>query len=162
MESLEIERKWLVMKPIMLIPSRYFNSTTWYLDADSDVRVIKKVDMLNNVVYKYTCKSPGDLIRKEDESYITEDIFNELIAALPDNVQANPLLRTSFVYEVDGHELYVATVDKYRPTEFQYAEIEFDSAMKAKEFVLPSIIQAKDVTYDPYYKMKNYWKRTRL
>ena len=42
-----------------------------------------------------------------------------------------------------------------------YAEVEFESVEAAEKFVVPDFL-GKEVTYDNYWKMNNYWKRTRL
>lgn len=41
-----------------------------------------------------------------------------------------------------------------------YAEVEFPSIEAAESFEPLSVFK-EDVTYNPDYKMKNYWKRTR-
>lgn len=52
-------------------------------------------------------------------------------------------------------------VDKGCDTEFMYAEIEFPSVQDAENFQpLPNF--TADVTNDSSYKMKNFWKATRL
>lgn len=41
-----------------------------------------------------------------------------------------------------------------------YGEVEFNTKEEAKAFKWP-FGEAEDVTYNKFYKMKNYWSRTR-
>ena len=52
-------------------------------------------------------------------------------------------------------------MDPGSESEFIYAEIEFESEEAANEFLKPDFL-GEEVTNDDSYKMKNYWKRTRI
>jgi len=65
------------------------------------------------------------------------------------------------IYELPGGlELECSHVDKGTDSEFMYAEVEFPSVDIAENFT-PLSIFVRDVTRDPRYKMKNYWRHTR-
>ena len=60
-----------------------------------------------------------------------------------------------------GLVLECSLVDEGIENEFMYAEVEFPSVEEAEAFEVPPYL-GKEVTYDRYWKMNNYWKRTRL
>jgi CYTH domain-containing protein len=64
-------------------------------------------------------------------------------------------------YEIeDGLYLECSHVDKDDNTSFFYAEIEFENEGDAKDWE-PLEFLGEEVTYDPEYKMVNYWKITK-
>lgn len=64
------------------------------------------------------------------------------------------------IMPIGDYELTVGVVDAGADHEFCYGEIEFLNEAEAKKFKAPEWF-GRDVTDDPYFKMKNYWKRTR-
>ena len=56
-------------------------------------------------------------------------------------------------------EIEITKVDPGSSNEFIYAEVEFDSEKDAQEFSFP--LNSIEITYDPKYKMKSYWNKTR-
>ena len=66
-----------------------------------------------------------------------------------------------YTIPINNYVLTVGMVDKDTINEFCYGEIEFKDEQEANNFIAPKWF-GKEVTYDKSYKMKNYWKRTRL
>ena len=64
-------------------------------------------------------------------------------------------------YRLGNWELEVSLVDPGTEWEFYYGEIEFPSEEAANAFEIPEFL-GREITYDSYYKMKNFWKRTRI
>ena len=56
--------------------------------------------------------------------------------------------------------MILCVLDEGTDHSFIYGEIEFKSEEDAKKFEAP-VWFGKEVTYDEYYKMRNYWKRCR-
>jgi len=62
-----------------------------------------------------------------------------------------------------GLSLDFSDVDSNTRHGLIYGEVEFGSESEAEKFVLPKEVPAiREVTYEKKYKMKNYWKRTRI
>ena len=89
-------------------------------------------------------------------------ITKEHFYALAEMV-TQPFITKDFrIYQLPGGlELECSLVDKGCDTEFMYAEVEFPSVQAAENFE-PLPCFTADVTKDSSYKMKNFWKRTRL
>jgi len=153
----EIERKFLIDRlPTSLPMLERKEVYQAYLSIDPEVRIRRNVVEGIDVSYYIAIKSNGELIRREVEIPISKEYFY----ALADMVE-HPFVKKDFsIYDIDGLILECSHVDKGTDTEFMYAEVEFQSVEDANNFVPPSICKM-DVTNDPSYKMKNYWKRTR-
>jgi CYTH domain-containing protein len=164
----EIERKFLlnvdkgviteeINDPILVIQ--------FYISVDPEVRVRSYGDN-----YRMTFKTEGYLSREETEIEITKNDFYKLYNHnFCHNIKGlYPIPITKIYYTImDGKfKIEMSIVDNNTPLEFIYAEIEFQSEEEANSYNLPDWFVAKynpvEVTNDPYYKMKNYWKRTRL
>ena len=66
------------------------------------------------------------------------------------------------VYELpNGLQLECSLVDEGSSFAFMYAEVEFPSEEEAEAFA-PCFDYVGEITQCADYKMKNYWKRTRL
>lgn len=108
-------------------------------------------------------KSEGRLARKEVELAIPLEKYREL-----EDLIGKPLIeKVRRTYELDdGLRLEVNHVDAGLPTEFWYAEIEFESTAAAGSFDPSSAglgaYLADDVTDQPGQSMGEYWEATRL
>ena len=75
-----------------------------------------------------------------------------------------PKLRKNYLLS-DGHVLEVNLVDEGTPTEYMYAEIEFDSVEEARSFDPASAglleYLSHEVTEEPQQTMGAYWLMTR-
>ena len=164
---MEIERKWL----LSMVPdcNEYYKYDTnqLYLSAETpEVRIRSKLSLISPLEpesaepripnYKLTIKSAGTLSREEVEFSLTQDEYNRLKST----VEGRPIHKTYYVFPL-GHdlELEVSLVDQ----SWIYGEVEFKSEEQANSFIFPfPECNPIEVTSDSFYKMKNYWKRTRL
>ena len=154
---MEIERKFLISKFPDLPICEQFNVFQFYI-ATSPVEVrVRSQEKDGDIRYILTFKSEGELSRRELEINITEQIFNKLLLFV-DKPAIHKIFKT---YKLDGDLLLECSlVDYNTDTEFMYAEIEFKTEELANQFdknSLPFLLD--EVTYDDYYKMKNYWNR---
>ena len=121
---------------------------------------IESVDQAPKERYVMTIKSVGGLSRTEIERDLTRDEYHELYELMR-RERKKPIVKNFFLYRLSERmELELSYVDH----EWWYAEVEFPSEDAAKRFKIPSALKPFDpveVTDDPYYKMKNYWIRTR-
>lgn len=158
---MEIERKWLLEKLPDMQEEKHVKITQGYISIQPEVR-IRSYEVLSgkdqgHVDYLITVKGDGDLAREEVEKYITEDEFNRLAALI-----GRPLIEKDYwKYQFDGYYLECSLVDPGTKDSFLYGEIEFPTEDEANHYVM-SLEGAKDVTCDKFYKMKNYWVRTRI
>lgn len=169
---MEIERKWLLNGfPEIAAYDEYVVTQAYlHVDDELEVRIREAVWVCSTsdngkpifpMLEKFTLsiKGKGDISRIEVEKAITEDEYNALLSMLPDDCK--PVIKDYRKYKCNYRVLEVSLVDD----NFYYGEVEFDSERQAKEFHFPGVVRSKvisEVTEDPQYKMKNYWKRTRL
>lgn len=164
---MEIERKWLIREfpdnvpGFTLFEDCYIEQSYIYVSNDTELRIRKRFRLDNDVEsgasYKLTVKGKGTISRVEINTSITEEQYNDALKLS----RLRPITKHIRTYMTeDGRKLDTSVVDEGTENEFMYAEIEFDSEEEAKAYELS--LDAVDVTYDDSYKMKNYWKRTRL
>ena len=159
---MEIERKWLLNKLPNLKPVKRYIVEAVYLVANDDQEVrIRKLTPLNGGISSHviTLKGAGDISRPEFEIEITENTYNGLRSYVGNK---QPIIKDFYEYKLpDGHKLEVSIVDN----SWCYAEIEFKSKEKAVNYKIPRAlgeVAVEEITYDWLYKMKNYWRATRL
>lgn len=154
----EIERKFLLESfPTNLPLKEEFQVFQAYLSIDPEVRIRRNVIGNQDVAYFLAIKSSGDLVRQEVELHITKEQFHALAEMV-----TKPFITKDFrIYQLPGElELQCSLVDKGLDTEFIYAEVEFPSVQASEDFK-PLPCFTADVTKDSFYKMKNFWERTR-
>lgn len=154
----EIERKFLIDSfPADLPLKRQHQVYQAYLSLDPEIRIRRNEKEGQDTAYFLTIKSGNGLVREEVELDITEAHFYALAKMIE-----HPFISKDFrVYHLPGGlELECSLVDKGMRSEFMYAEIEFPNVDAAKNFAVFPIFK-KEVTDDPAYRMKNYWKKTR-
>lgn len=155
---MEIERKFLfdkIPKELSIVKKYYVEQG--YLSIEPEVRIRKKQSD-SEALYIICIKSNGELIREEVEINIPQGQYNTL-----KNIIDKEFITKEF-YEFklyDGNILEFSIVDKEMATEFMYGEVEFMSVEDANNFKVPEFF-GQEVTYDKDYKMKNYWKKTRI
>lgn len=176
----EIERKWIASKSILAYLRQqikyklreHLTVLTGYMSINPEIRYVsKKNKKTDKIEYRLDYKSDGTIARKE--VMLNIDFQSTLkIASLIRSIVAknNPLKFPPFIesdyysYMIDdSHCLEVKILDNDQKN--VVLEIEFSSEEEALKYQLPNDIMKyvlADVTYDPYYKMKNYWDRTRL
>ena len=161
MKNMEIERQFLLKQLPDLQPVEHASVYQGYISINPEIR-IRSYEVLvgenkGKKNYKLTIKSDGDLSRKEIETFLDEEFFNKAAEFI-----GLPLIHKSYyIFEHDGHMLECSVVDTGRPTTFTYGEVEFATEEDAKAFTWP-FEGAIEVTYNPEWKMKNYWHRTRI
>lgn len=158
---MEIERKFLLTQLPEIVSFEVASIEQAYISIDPEVRIRKKTILKGKdkgkTDYKLTVKSSGTLAREEFETSVTKEFYENTLAFI-----GKPPITKFYEKYYDGTGLILecSIVDHNLPSHFIYGEVEFESADDAKQFVWPDP-SAKDVTEDPYFKMKNYWKRTR-
>lgn len=155
---MEIERKFLLnVFPDYLPQKKACQVYQAYLSTDPELRIRRNAVGEVDIAYFLAIKSGGAMVRKEIEIEITKEHFY----ALAEMVTQPFIMKDFRVYQLpNGLELECSHVDKGLGTEFMYAEVEFLSVEDAERFE-PLPCFAAEVTDDPSYKMKNFWKRTR-
>lgn len=178
--SLEIERKWLIDYSLINYLSTKMNLEfsakevfAAYLSIEPEIRFRTMRDLKSYDISSYlSYKTNGELIREEYDIEISKDDVKEIANYIQDNEEINKCDKTNWKYLFkhyykfnygNGIEIEISVVDT--DEDFTYMEIEFPDADSANSFQLPEDIATyvkSEVTSDPYYKMKNYWARTRL
>lgn len=103
--------------------------------------------------YRQSYKGNGDIERKEIEFYMEKEKYDILMNL----VNGQPIHKDYRVFMVDNRKIECSIVDHGA---FSYVEVEFPTRELADAFV-PLEWFGKEITFDPEYKMKNYWARTR-
>ena len=164
---MEIERKWMVegwpQADLDLPLVKEQKMRQGYLHALSPiVRIREEAAAGGDTAYILCIKSAGLLVREEVEVKIPPEKFKRL-----EKVIGLPLIeKEQRVYKLpDGLHLEVNHVDEGLPTEFWYAEIEYNSEEQARGWT-PQDAQlaaylGEDVTEQPGQSMAAYWLQTR-
>ena len=163
---MEIERKWLVNgwpEPGMELPLLYEESMRQgYISVRPTVRIREEARRGGDTEYILCFKSAGSLAREEIEFPIKKEQF----AQLEDLIGLPLIPKTRKTYQLpDGLHLEVNRVDADLPSEFWYAEIEFETEEQAiswapEEPALAAFLSC-EVTNEPGQTMGAYWLRTR-
>ena len=172
---MEIERKFIIpeltqeiMNKFKTLPNTLSSETelySSYISIIPEIR-IRKRKMLGNTDFKMTLKSEAvteGMSREEiDNIELDKSKYDALIRvfAPQEPIKKSPHFK---VVLPNKHVIEISIVDAGTPTSFIYAEVEFKTEEAAAKFKLPKYLSSfNEVTSDPYYKMKNYWQRTRL
>ncbi|MDD2955433.1 MAG: CYTH domain-containing protein [Oscillospiraceae bacterium] len=156
MKGMEIERKFLLEGFPDLTPESVSEMRQGYLCTDPVVRIRSKAQN-GKESYRLCFKGKGTLVRQETELELTPEQFKELEKLLP----APTVRKEKRVYLLqDGHRLECSRVDAGEPSEFFYAEVEFESVEEAAAFLPPDFL-GRDVTEEPGYTMAQYWEKKR-
>lgn len=166
---MEIERQWLF--DINKVPERFCfchkDMEQSYLSLEPEVRLRKETPNLvfelvfeTCMTYWITIKGNGDLSREEINKQITKEEY-EALKRIGNITEDKVIKKIHWETYIDQYKLELNIVDKGTENEFCYGEIEFGSEEEALAFE-PLDWFGEEVTYDNSYKMKNYWKRTRL
>lgn len=161
---MEIERKWMVKGWPQTLPLKEeFTMRQGYISVHPTVRIREEALTGGRTDYILCFKSAGGLAREEIERSIDRELFGEL----EQKIIAKPLIkkiRRSYLLP-DGSVLEVNHVDEGLPTEFWYAEVEFETVEQARAW-LPSACGmdaylTEEVTDQPGQSMGAYWAATR-
>lgn len=160
----EIERKFLLSHLPTIKADEMWYVEQAYISTEPEVRVRFKrpakgyFPLLPYHRHLITIKGNGSLVRKEIETPIYENFYDEII----DFIGKKPITKEYFVYYIGNHHFEVSIVDKDSEHSFIYAEVEFQSEEEAKAFKFPfPEILIEEITYQSDYKMKNYWLNNR-
>lgn len=165
---MEIERKWMVTDwPGEDLPlAREQKMRQGYVTVLPTVRIREEAETGGKTEYVLCLKSISKdrgLSRKEIEIKIPKEKFCEI-----EDLIGLPLIdKVRRTYRLpDGLLLEVNRVDQGLPTEFWYAEVEFESVQQAKSWHPASAglgdYLSDDVTGQPGSSMGAYWEQTRL
>ncbi len=171
---IEIERKWMVSGwpeedlPLLL----ELDMAQGYVTTKPTVRIRSGKVLFaaantpigdENFILCFKTKSrDGGLSRNELEFPIPEERFREL-----EEFIGKPLIhKVRRTYELpDGKHLEVSHVDEGLPTEFWYAEVEFDSTEVAVTWTPYNVgleeYLSNEVTREKGQSMAAYWRETR-
>lgn len=152
---MEIERKWLLNEIPNLPILEHGHIEQFYLSMKPEVRIRRYVVLEGKgyAPYRLTIKGEGSLSREEMECEISEEFYRKALRM----VNKCPIFKDYWALDLDGRCLEVSVVED----KFIYAEIEFPTVEEAEAYSFP-LADAIDITYDSRYKMKKYWKQTRL
>lgn len=154
--GVEIERKWLLDKPMSSNIKCIGQMSTWYLSVEPEVRVRRLHDTVSGSVCKFAFKTCGTLSRIEIEKYITAEELECCLESLPENLRNNPIVDNYIMFEVGGVDVACIEVDG----QYTIVEVEFDNVEAANACTPP--FEGTEVTDNPDYYKRNYWKKTRL
>lgn len=161
---MEIERKWMVTGWAQGLPLKEeFRMRQGYISVKPTVRIREEALVGGKTDYILCFKSAGGLAREEIERSIDRELFEDL----EHKIIAKPLIekiRRSYLLP-DGSLLEVNHVDEGLPTEFWYAEVEFETVEQARawqpeEYGL-GVYLNDEVTDQPGQSMGAYWAATR-
>lgn len=157
--ALEIERKFLMKEfPEDLELLREVDIWQGYVSTEPEVRIHRAKDRHTGVEnFRLTLKGDGNLTRTEIKTNIDGEFYKEALTLMGGEM----IYKEYRSYRLGDDILEVCHVDPGMPWEFVYGEIEFESEEAARSFVKPDFL-GEEVTEDDTYKMKNYWRRTRL
>ena len=167
---MEIERKWMVTGwpegenlPRMPLKEE-FAMRQGYISVRPTVRIREEALKGGRTARILCFKSGGGLAREEIEREIDPELFQELET----KIIGKPLIRKirrSYLLP-DGLVLEVNHVDEGQPTEFWYAEVEYETVEQARSWDPASVGLSAylndEVTDQPGQSMGAYWEQTRL
>lgn len=167
---LEIERKFIMKGfPEEILSEKEYDASglellrevdirQGYISIEPEVRLHRAKDLWSlKDNFRLTLKGNGSLTRTEIMTDVSEEFYEEAKAMLPGCM----IQKLYHKYQYGEFLLEVCRVDPGSENEFYYGEIEFASEEEANHFAPPEWLGV-EVTHDSRYKMKNYWKRTRL
>ena len=162
---MEIERKWLVSSwPEGLENYKSYQMRQGYVTVHPTVRIREEAMQGGDTRYVLCFKTGGGLSREEVESDITPELFADIEHRI---IQKPLIAKERRDYPLpDGRTLEVSQVDKGQPTEFWYAEVEYETEAQALAWTPASCglegFLTEEVTNTPGQSMGAYWKLTRM
>lgn len=155
----EIERKFLMnCFPAGLELMREVDIWQGYISIEPEVRIHHAIDRkTGDENFCLTLKGEGTLSRTEIKTTIDEAFYKEALTLIPGSM----IYKDYRSYRLGNGILEVCHVDPDSEHAFYYAEVEFSTQEDAYAFIKPTFL-GEEVTEIDCYKMKNYWKNTRL
>ncbi|MBE7009091.1 MAG: adenylate cyclase [Ruminococcaceae bacterium] len=157
---MEIERKWHMEQEPALPVRTHTRMAQSYLSLIPEVRIRKYEDLMHGApdTYELTLKSEGTIAREEINKPLTAEEY-EILLRMTNGLP--PIVKDHRSYDYQGHLLEFSIVDPELPSRFTYAEVEFSSIEEAKAFAAPDWF-GRETTEEQGFRMKGYWKKTRL
>jgi len=157
---MEIERKWRMRQKPALPERTHRRVLQSYLCLLPEVRIRRYEDLMNPgcVSYDLTIKSEGTLAREEIIKELSAQEYEALLGMLGGRA---PIVKDHRTYDYAGYTLEYSEVDPGTSTGFSYAEVEFPTVAEAEAFRAPDWFGTES-TQDTLFRMKTYWKDTRL
>ena len=157
---MEIERKWHMERAPELPPRRHTRMSQSYLSLTPEVRIRKYEDLMGGAPERYdlTIKSEGTIAREEIIKPLSAEEYEILLCMTGG---CPPIVKDHRTYDYAGYELEFSTVDAGRGSGFTYAEVEFPTLEEARAFEPPAWF-GEETTEQQGFRMKSYWKKTRL
>lgn len=164
---MEIERKWMVTGwpdaayGLQMIEEHRMRQG--YLNVRPTVRIREEARTGGDTEWILCLKSQGTIARQEIEIGIPQETFSEI-----EEMIGIPLIeKIRRTYQLpDGLKLEVNHVDEGLPTEFWYAEIEYETMEQARSWDPAaaglSVYLQEDVSEEPGQSMGAFWEVTRL
>jgi CYTH domain-containing protein len=163
---MEIERKWMVAgwpeEKDTGRPEHTYQMRQGYISVRPTVRIRREAEEAGETHDILCFKGKGRLAREEIETEIDADLFERLAAF----IGAPLITKERRDYRLpDGHMLEVSCVDAGSPSEFYYAEVEYESEEEARRWEPQTAgLEAyltDEVTDQPGQSMGAYWEQTR-
>ena len=162
---MEIERKWDVTGwpdcDLPLLEEHVMRQG--YLNVRPTVRIREEAKTDGPTEWILCLKSQGTIARQEIEIRITKEQFEEIEEMI--GIPLIRKIRRTWLLP-DGLRLEVNHVDEGLPTEFWYAEVEYESLEQASAWDPASAGLAqylsRDVSEEPGSSMGSFWEETRL
>ncbi len=157
---MEIERKWHMKRAPELPERTHTRMSQSYLSLTPEVRIRKYEDLSGGAGERYdlTIKSEGTLAREEIVKPLSAEEYEALLRMTGGLA---PIVKDHRTYDWQGFELEFSAVDPGLASGFTYAEVEFPTVEAAKAFEAPDWF-GEETTEQQGFRMKGYWKKTRL
>lgn len=171
----EIERKWIThgfpTSSLLTLKRHHFMHQAYFVTTDDvECRLTCRIsaESYGKMMHEYlnpklVIKRGSGLIRPEYELVLTGEQFLKAQKWIdkPPIVKEVKCFSQPRSYDQDLDDIVVCHVDPGLATGFYYIEVEFKSQEEADAYRLPNCINAREVTGDARYSMKNYWRETR-
>ncbi len=157
---MEIERKFHMLRAPELPARTHTRMSQSYLSLLPEVRIRRYEDLMGGAPERWelTIKSEGTLAREEINKPLTAEEYGILLRMTGD---CPPIVKDHYTYDYEGCVLEFSTVDAGLETGFTYAEVEFPTLEAAAAFTPPEWF-GEETTEQQGFRMKSYWKKTRL
>lgn len=174
----EVEKKFLIDKLPDIDPKDVYDVYQGYIITDDNIEIrvrhsiCKTLDGESNKdgspiyeSYKMTIKSGGLEVRDEVDFDITPLTYKKIVELF---INRPMIYKKQYVFSEETDSTFdriyeCSVVDEGLATSFIYFEEELLDENELTNYKFPfENLGEVDVTNDGYYKMKNYWKRTRI
>lgn len=159
---MEIERKWLTNGWPDAVPVRTLYMQQGYVTTAPAVRIRSHQEQGKQTSYILCFKGDGGLSRKEIETEISAELFEQLKDFIGKPMIGKEQRRYALA---NGLVLEANLVDEGLGSEFYYVEVEFESEEQALNWQPDEWLKeylVHEVTTEKGQSMAEYWNSTRL